>query len=165
MRLYLAVLLLALAALEEVSAQTSALRGRMAGPVVERFYDEDSRFLVLGYRWTDLRASGLGFDGVLGVIPHALVGGSLQVQADAGLVQAVRTGPVTLLLGGGLSNFVALEQSFEFYPGLQAGLALLVPVEARLVGRVDLARHVYLAGPETYRFWSIGLSLPVLSVR
>jgi hypothetical protein len=35
MRLYLAVLVLALAAPEEASAQTSALRGGMAGPVVE----------------------------------------------------------------------------------------------------------------------------------
>ena len=165
MRLPPTVLILILATADGLSAQTPQLRGRMAGPVAERFFDQDSRFLVLGYGWCDLRPSGFGFDGVLGLVPAALPAGALLVQADASMARAVRTGPATLVIGAGVSNFVALEQSFEFHPGVRTGVALLIPLEARLVGRVDLARHLYLDGDETYRYWSIGLSLPAISVR
>ena len=138
---------------------------RMGGPVVERLFDEDDRITVLGYRWTDLRRSGRGFDGLLGLAPRTLAAGALSVQADAGLVQALPAGPVRLLLAGGISNFVELAQSLEFYPGLYVGLAVLVPVDARPAVRVDLSRRVYLAAGGTYPLWSIGLSLPVSSRR
>ena len=138
---------------------------RMGGPVIERLFDEDSRITVLGYRWTDLRRSGRGFDGMLGVDPRGIAAGALTVQADAGLVQAFRAGPVRLLLAGGITNIVDLAQSLEFYPGLHVGLAVLVPVDARPAVRVELTRRVYLASGEAYPLWSIGLSLPVSARR
>ncbi len=137
---------------------------RMRGPVVERLFDEDSRITLLGYRWTDLRRSGRGFDGMLGMDPRGIAAGALIIQADAGLVQAFPAGPVRLLLAGGITNIVGLAQSLEYYPGLHVGLAVLVPAEARLAARVDLSRRVYLASGEVYPLWSIGLTLPA-SVR
>jgi hypothetical protein len=137
----------------------------MAGVVVERFTGGDGRLLVLGYRWTDLRASRNGADVVLGVAPHALAGGRLDLQADAAFARAVNAGPATLLLQGGAATFVELARTVDFYPGLQAGVALLVPLEARLVGRIDLTQRVYLAAGETYCLWSVGFSLPAFSIR
>jgi hypothetical protein len=166
MRASAAVLLVvAVAACPGVRAQAPGGPVRMAGPLIERFSDEDSRFTVLGYRRTELRGSGRGVDAVIGVVPSALLALSLVVQGDVALVQAVRAGPVTVLLKGGVSTFVALERALEFYPGLQAGLALLVPIEARLALRVDITRHLYRTPEEPYRFWSLGLSLPAFSLR
>ena len=138
---------------------------RMAGPIVERLFEEDNRITVLGYRWTRVGRSGRGFDGVLGVAPAGIPAGTLIVQADAGLAQAISTGPVRLLIGGGITHIVDLAQSLEFYPGLRAGLAVLVPVEARLAMRVDLSRRVYLGSGEIYPLWSIGFSLLAVARR
>jgi hypothetical protein len=137
----------------------------MAGPVVERLFGGDTQLTVLGYRWTGLGPSGLGFDGTLGFAPQGLAAGTLIIQADAGVVQSISAGPIRLLLGGGLTHIVQLKRSFEFYPGLQARVALLVPVEARLAVRVDLTRRLYLAAGETYPFWSLGFSLPAVARR
>ena len=142
-------------------------RGSMslAGPAVQRFVNQDSRVSVLGYRRTDLRASGLGVDAAVGVVPAALRALTLALHGDIGIARAVRASRVTLLLQGGISNFIVLGHSLEFYPGLQAGTALMVPLEARLVLRLDLARRVYLASDEPYHYWSMGLSLPIMTVR
>ena len=166
MRYPLAILLLGLALPAWLPAQESGHEGRMAGPTVERFFgDNGGRVLLLGYRWTTLGSSPNGFDAVLGVAPAALVSRSLYLQADAAFARAVPVGPATLLVQGGVANFIVLERTIEFYPGLQGGVALLVPLEARLAGRIDLTRRVYLAGKESYPFWSIAVSLPAFRVR
>ena len=166
MRYRLAILFLGLALAAGLPAQESGHRDRMAGPTVERFFgDNGARVLLLGYRWTGLGASRNGLDAVLGVAPRPLLSRSLYVQADAAFARGVAIGPATLLLQGGVANVVELERTLEFYPGLQGGVALLVPLEARLAGRIDLTRRVYLDGNETYPFGSIGFSRPAFRVR
>ncbi|HUQ15444.1 MAG TPA: hypothetical protein VM094_05280 [Gemmatimonadales bacterium] len=79
---------------------------------------------------------------------------------QAGLAYRVAVGPVSLLpKGGGAAIVVAAsggEQLLHIIPGVQWGLGLLVPVDAKSLVRVDLTRHLYTSNSRTVGFWSVG---------
>jgi hypothetical protein len=41
-------------------------------------------------------------------------------------------------------------------PGVQWGLGLLVPLDAKSLVRVDLTRHRYISDGRSVGFWSVG---------
>jgi hypothetical protein len=141
----------------------SRAQSRIFGPSVERFSDRDGgRFVTIGLRRTDLARSGSGLDVAVGLVPVALAERTLLLQVDAGFAQALPVGPATVLLKGGIGNFVALGAETELYPGVQAGVAVVIPVDRRGGLRLDLARHLYFPQGGHIALWSLGFSLAVL---
>lgn len=153
--------LAALLAAPAVAAGQSATR--FAGVSYERFSESDERFVTLAFRRTDLWRDGVGVDFGLGLVPEALGARIVLMEVEAGMAAARTVGPVTLLLKGGVSSFVATWAENEFYPGLDVGVAALVPLERRCSLRLDLSRHFYFPQDETFRLWSLGVGLSVRS--
>jgi hypothetical protein len=140
-------------------------QSRIVGPSVERFSDGDASFVTLGLRRTDLARSGSGLDVALGLVPKELFSSILLLQVDAGFARALPVGPATVLLKGGIGNFLALGAENELYPGVQAGVAVVIPIDRRSGLRVDLARHLYFPQGGQIALWSLGFSLAVLPPR
>ena len=108
------------------------------GISIERFYHEGARFTAVNFRLTQMDLNA-------GLVPVALQGGLLLLDLDIGLAKALAIGPATLLLKGGVGNFLilGLHADSEFYPGLQGGLAAVLPVQRQFAIRADLSRRVY----------------------
>lgn len=136
--------------------------GRISGASVERYSGDDDRFIVVSYHRTELGRNGIGLDFGLGLVPVALRYNTALIDVDAGLAVARRVGPATVLLKGGPSSFVSLFAENEFYPGVQAGVTLVVPLERRCGLRLDLARHFYFPGDRNFQLWSLGVGLALL---
>jgi hypothetical protein len=113
-------------------------------------------------RATNLIRGPLGSDFALVMFPDGI---SLRppvvtVGLQAGLARRVAVGPVSLLpRGGGAAIIVSgagREQMLHVIPGVQWGLGLLVPVDAKSLVRFDLTRHLYTSNGFTVGFWSVG---------
>jgi hypothetical protein len=137
---------------------------RITGISVERFYVGDGRFTAVDFRFTRLDHRRSGLDLNLGLVPVALQGGLVVLDLDFGAAQGLAIGPATLLLKGGAGTFLALglHAEREFYPGLQAGLAALVPVQRQLALRLDLSRRVYFPAGGSFQMWSAGVGFAVV---
>jgi hypothetical protein len=148
--------------LTTISIPVWAQTPRVAGVSVERFSVEDYRFFTVEYRRTNLREGTLstGMDFTLGLEPRTLAGGTALLQVDAGIARALPVGPATLLLKGGVGNFLAVGSQMELYPGVQGGLAVILPLQKRARVRLDLTRHYYF-GDEPLALWGLGLGLAV----
>lgn len=153
------IAVLATATLLTGSTAESWAQSRLFGPSIERFSEGEGSFVTLGFRRTDLGRSGNGVDVAVGLVPQGLGVKMLLLQVDAGFAQALPVGPATVLLKGGFGNFVALGAQTELYPGLQAGIAAVIPLERRCALRVDLTRRFYSPRDGLSARWSIGFSL------
>jgi hypothetical protein len=140
-------------------------QSRIVGPSVERFSEGEGNFVTFGLRRTDLARSGNGVDVAVGLVPRALAARVLLLQVDAGFAQALPVGPATVLLKGGMGNFLALGAQTELYPGVQAGLAVVLPLQRRLRLRVDLTRHYYFPQDGRLGLWSLSVGLAELPAR
>jgi hypothetical protein len=159
------VAVLAIATLLTGGTAESWAQSRIVGPSVVRFSDGDASFVTVGLRRTDLARSGNGLDLAVGFVPQVLAARILLLQVDAGFARALPVGPATVLLKGGVGNFLGLGAETEFYPGVQAGLAAVIPVARRLRMRVDLTRHFYFPQGGQLALWSLGFSLAELPLR
>lgn len=160
------VLPLLVAVLAIVAPPASAQSGRLAGVSIERFYSEDYRFVTVNYRRTDLRErdAKTGMDLAVGFAPIALRANTAVLQVDAGFASALPVGPGTLLLRGGMSNFLAVGQETGFVSGFHGGLAVIVPLQKQARVRLDVTRHFYVGfGDGPVAMWSIGLGLAAIS--
>jgi hypothetical protein len=159
------IAVLATATLLTGGAAESWAQSRLVGPSVERFSEGRASFVTIGLRRTDLTRSGSGVDLAVGLVPKALSARMLLLQVDAGFAQALPAGPATVLLKGGMSNFLALGAQTELYPGVQAGFAVVLPLQRRLRLRLDLTRHFYFPQGGRLELWSVGIGLAELPAR
>jgi hypothetical protein len=130
---------------------------RISGASVERYFEGEYRFTAVTYRRSELGRGGVGLDFGLGLVPQALRSNVVLMGLDAGFAGARRFGPATVMLKGGVSSFMALLAENELFPGLQAGIAFVVPLDRRSGLRLDLGRHVYFPQGETFQLWSLGI--------
>jgi hypothetical protein len=151
-----------------LSAQTpdSLPPGSIAPGVIqsgsmERYQLDES--VVFSYRASQYRPRRPGIDLGVGVFPRYLASGLVAVTLDAGLAQAVPVGSALLFLrGGGGALLLAGNGYGGLAPALQAGLALVVPLDRRTGVRLDLGEHWYFFDHEAERRWSIGIGFAVL---
>jgi hypothetical protein len=153
------IVVLATATLLTGGAAESWAQSRLVGPSVERFSYGDGNFVTFGLRRTDLARGGSGADLAVGLVPEALGSRTLLLQVDAGFAQALPVGPATVLLKGGMGNFLALGAQTELYPGVQAGIAVVFPLQRRLKLRLDLSRHLYFPQHGPVGLWSVSIGL------
>ncbi len=119
-------------------------------------------FLRPTLRATNLSRGGLGPDLALTLFPDgvSLNPPAVTVGPQAGLAYRFAVGPVSLLpKAGGAAILVAVlggEQPLYLVPGLQFGLGMLVPLDAKSLFRVDLTRHLYSLDGRNVGFWSAG---------
>jgi hypothetical protein len=119
-------------------------------------------FLKPTLRATNLTRGSLGSDFALVMFPEGISLRPLVLSAglQAGLTYRVAVGPVSLLpRGGGAAIVVAApsgEQRLHIIPGVQWGLGLLVPVDAKSLLRADVTRHLYVSDGRRVGFWSVG---------
>jgi hypothetical protein len=155
------IAVLATATLLTGGTAESWAQSRIFGPSVERFSEGEGSFVTLGFRRTDLARSGNGVDVAVGLVPQGLGVKMLLLQVDAGFAQALPVGPATVLLKGGFGNFLALGAQTELDPGVQAGIAAVIPLQRRCAVRVDLTRHFYFPRDGQYGLWSLSFGLAV----
>ena len=157
----LAVLLPLLTAL--LAAQEPAGPLRLRGITFDHWDGAGgAAFLRPTLRATNLTRGPLGSDFALVMFPDGISFRPLVVTVglQAGLAYRVAVGPISLLpKGGGAAIVVAApggEQRLHIVPGLQWGLGLLVPVDAKSLVRLDLTRHLYTSDGRRTGFWSVG---------
>jgi hypothetical protein len=113
-------------------------------------------------RATNLIRGPLGSDFALVIFPDGISfrPPALTLGLQAGLAYRIAVGPVSLLpRGGGAAIVVAQaggEQLLRIVPGVQWGLGLLVPVDAKSLLRADVTRHLYISDGRSVGFWSVG---------
>jgi hypothetical protein len=49
------------------------------------------------------------------------------------------------------------EQLLHIVPGVQWGVGLLIPLDAKAQLRADLTRHLYVSNSHSVGFWSVGI--------
>jgi hypothetical protein len=152
--------LLVAAAPDGLSAQSSVLEGGS----VERFLGQPGHAVAFTYRRTEASRGGFGLDLAVGLFPAALAGRTARLQVDAGFARTQALGPVRLVLKAGMGSRLDVGPSPEFIPGLQAGIAAVIPVERRCSFRLDLTRRqLYLDGGSVAQ-WSLGVGVTVPSL-
>jgi len=85
------------------------------------------------------------------------------LQFDAGFAQALAIGPATLVLKAGVGSLLNLGQSAQVIPGLQAGVAAIIPLERRCGLRLDLTRRQVFPESGSIGLWSIGFGFTVMT--
>ena len=144
-------------------SQGAGQSSRVTGASVERFYLGEYHFTAVNFRRTDLTQDGAGLDLAAGFVPDALAARVALLDLDVGLARALQVGPAMLVLKGGVSSFAAVGGDANFlYPGVQAGLAIVIPLERRCGLRLDLGRSYYFPQDGPFQLWSIGVGLAVL---
>jgi hypothetical protein len=119
-------------------------------------------FLRPTLRATNLVHGPLGSDFALVIFPDGISfrPPALTVGLQAGLAYRIAVGPVSLLPRGGGAAIVLAQgggdQLLHVIPGVQWGLGLLVPLDAKSLVRVDLTRHRYISDGRSVGFWSVG---------
>ena len=119
-------------------------------------------FLRPTLRATNLIRGPLGSDFALVLFPDgfSLKPPHLTAGPQAGLTYRIAMGPVSLLPRGGGAAIVSVgaggERLAHVIPGVQWGLGLLVPVDAKSLIRLDLTRHLYVSDGRSVGFWSVG---------
>lgn len=156
----LSCLLLA-AAPDHVSAQFSAFEGGS----FERFLGQGGHAIAFTYRRTEVSWRGFGPDLAVGVFPAALAVRIVRLQVDAGFARTQALGPAALVLKAGVGSLLDLGPSTQITPGLQGGIAAVIPLERRGGLRLDLTRRVLFPDGGSVALWSIGIGLTVMSLR
>ncbi len=159
------ILSLALVAafLATVPSEGRAQTARIVGPSVQRFSEGDSRFVTAGVRWSALSRRGTGVDAVMALVPEAVGPLGVTLQLDVGFAQALRVAPATLMLEGGVSNFLVAGSNNVLLPGVQAGIAVILPLQRRCGLRLDAGRHYYFPQEGSFGLGSVGIGLAVLT--
>jgi hypothetical protein len=155
----LSCLLLA-ATSDGLSAQSSVLEGGS----VERFLGQAGHAVAFTYRRTEASRGGFGLDLAVGIFPAPLAVRIVRLQLDAGLARTQAIGPAALVLKAGVGSRLDLGLSPDIIPGLQAGIAAIIPVERRCSFRVDLTRRQLFPDGGSVAQWSIGVGLTVSSL-
>jgi len=142
------------------ACSAQAQSARLIGASVERFTASEGQLTAVNFRLTQLNPGRVGLDVAVGFVPSYLAAQALLLDVDAGVAYPMVAGPVRLLVKGGTASFLGVGQAVVLYPGLQAGLALAIPVERRCNLRLDVSRRLYLdPGEGTIGFWSVGIGL------
>jgi hypothetical protein len=148
----------------EPSRPMAVATGLIHGASLERYQLDES--VVFSYRASQYRARGPGIDLGVGVFPRYLASRLLALTLDAGLAQGTRLGTSLLFLRGGGGALVLAGQEYGgIAPALQAGVALVVPLDRRTALRLDLGQHWYFIDSEAERGWSVGIGFAVLPKR
>lgn len=142
-----------------VSAQSSVYEGGS----FERVLGLAGHAAAFTYRRTEASRQGLGLDLGIGLFPAALAGRTVRLQVDAGFAQTQAIGPAALVLKAGVGSLMDLGPSPLLIPGLQAGVAAIIPLERRCSFRVDLTRRLFFPDGGPVGQWSIGVGLTVLT--
>jgi hypothetical protein len=151
---------LLLAALADgVSAQSLVFQGGS----FERVLGLPGHAVAFAYRRTEASRRGFGLDLGLGLFPVALTVRTVRLQVDAGFALTQAIGPAALVLKAGAGSMMDLGQSTQLIPGLQAGVAAIIPLEGRCSLRLDLTRRQLFPAGESVARWSIGFGLAVLT--
>jgi hypothetical protein len=156
----LSCLLLA-AASEGLSAQSLVLEGGS----VERYLRQPGHAVAFTYRRTEVSRHGFGIDLAVGIFPAALAGRTARLQVDAGFARTQALGPARLVLKAGMGSRLDVGPSPEFIPGLQAGIAAVIPLEGGAGLRVDLTRRQLFPDGGSVVQWSIAVGITILPLR
>jgi hypothetical protein len=137
-------------------------RGLLQGGSLEMF--QGLRSPIFTYRATDYRGGTPGIDLGVGMVPATLASGVVVLTPEAGLAAGVEGRPVVLLFRAGASGYLwAGREEARIVPGIQAGAALVVPLDRRSALRFDLSRrHYFDRNGRTRSFWSMGVGFAVL---
>lgn len=154
----LSCLLLA-AAPDGVSAQSSVFDG--GG--FERILGLSGDAVAFTYRHTEVSRRGVGLDLAIGIFPAALGFRTVRLQVDGGFAATQAIGPADLVLKAGVGSLMDLGQLTQLMPGLQAGMAAIIPLERRCAFRLDLTRRRLFLDGEPVGLWSLGVGLTVRS--
>jgi hypothetical protein len=142
-----------------VLAQFSSFEGAS----VERLLGLGGQAVAFTYRRTEASQHGLGVDLAVGIFPAALAFRTALLQVDAGFARTQAIGPAALVLKAGVGSLMNLGQSAQIIPGLQVGVATIIPLERRGSLRLDLTRRQLFRDGGSVALWSIGLGLTVLT--
>jgi hypothetical protein len=156
----LSCLLLA-ATSEGVSAQSSVLEGGS----VERYLGLPGHAVAFTYRRTEVSRLGFGIDLAVGIFPAALAGSTARLLIDAGFARTQALGAARLVLKAGMGSRLDVGPSPEFIPGLQAGVAAVIPLERGAGLRVDLTRRQVFPDGGSVAQWSVGVGVAILPLR
>jgi hypothetical protein len=154
----LSCLLLA-AAPDGASAQGSVFDGGS----FERILGSGGQAVAFTYRRTEVSERGFGLDLAIGIFPAALGYRTVRLQVDAGFAATQAIGPAALVLKAGVGSLMDLGLSTQLIPGLQAGVAAIIPLERRCALRLDLTRRQLFPDGEPVALWSLGVGLTVRS--
>jgi hypothetical protein len=133
------------------------------GASVERLLGQGGQAVAFTYRRTEASRHGLGVDLAVGIFPAALAYRTMLLQIDAGLARTQAIGPGALVLKAGVGSLMNLGQSAQIIPGLQVGVATIIPLERRGSLRLDLTRRQLFADGGSVSLWSVGFGLTVLT--
>ena len=147
------------AAPDRVSAQVSSFEGAS----VERMLGQGGQAVAFTYRRTEVARHGLGVDLGVGIFPAALAVRTVLLQFDAGFARTQSIGPAALVLKAGVGSLMLVGQSAQIIPGLQAGVAAIVPLDRRGGLRLDLTRRQFFPDDGSVALWSIGFGLTVMT--
>jgi hypothetical protein len=152
-------------ALATAQAQTTPERTRLHGVTFDHWRGVAGPALLRPtLRLTTYRGKGPGVDLALVVFPDgiSIKPPAVTVGLQAGLAQPIVVGPAILLLkagGAGLTSVGLLpdQHLFQFVPGVQAGMGLLVPVDRKSALRFEVTRHAYRTSFNPPGVWSFGV--------
>lgn len=141
-----------------VSAESSVLEGGS----FERVLGQGGHAVAFTYRRTEASRRGLGLDLAVGLFPAALAVRTVRLQVDAGFARTQALGPAALVLKAGVGSRLDVGPSPELIPGLQAGIAAVIPLERRCGLRLDFTRRILFPDGGSVAQWNIGVGLTVL---
>ena len=141
------------------SAQSSVL----GGGGFERILGLSGDAVAFTYRRTEVSRRGSGLDLAIGLFPAALGMRTVRLQVDAGFAATQTIGPAALVLKAGVGSLMDLGLLTQLIPGLQAGVAAIIPLERRCALRLDLTRRQLFPDGEPVALWSLGVGLTVRS--
>jgi hypothetical protein len=150
---------LLLAAPKGVAAQSLVFDG--GG--FERILGSGGDAVAFTYRRTEVSRPGFGLDLAIGIFPAALGIRTVRLQVDGGFAATQAIGPAALVLKAGVGSLMDLGLSTRLIPGLQAGVAAIIPLERRCAFRLDLTRRQLFLDGEPVALWSLGVGLTVRS--
>lgn len=141
------------------SAQSLVLEGGS----FERVLGAPGHAAAFTYRRTEASRQGFGLDLGIGLFPAALVVRTVRLHVDAGFALTQAIGPAALVLKAGAGSLMDLGLSTQLIPGLQAGVAAIIPLQRGCGLRVDLTRRQLFPDGESVARWSIGVGVTVLT--
>jgi hypothetical protein len=133
------------------------------GGSFERILGSGGQAVAFTYRRTEVSRGGVGLDLAIGIFPVALGYRTVLLQVDAGFAATQALGPAALVLKAGVGSLMGLGLSTQLIPGLQAGVAAIIPLERRCALRLDLTRRQLFPDGEPAALWSLGVGLTVRS--
>jgi hypothetical protein len=133
------------------------------GGSFERILGLGGQAVAFTYRRTEVSRRGPGVDLAVGLFPAALAVRTVLFQVDAGFARTQAIGPAALVLKAGVGSLMNLGQSARIIPGLQAGVAAIIPLERRGGLRLDLTRRQFFSDGGSVALWSIGFGFTVLT--